>query len=245
MERIERYIAAAAQIPQSDSPDENLREMLRVLEDTDAQLICFPETSLTGPNQNTDLASYHRQIAERVSRRGVYAVYGGYVREEVEVYNRAFLVNPDGQIQHTYAKKHLWREESHTTVPGSGPNIVVETPLGKLGIIICWDIAHTSSIRELARQGAEVILCPSYWFAQSNTPYDTTQVIEGVPLSRAFESQAYFVYCDASSPQTAQRSKICSPTKVLAQAHEGEQIITAQIDRSLLPGNRRYFDCWR
>lgn len=248
MERSERYIAAAAQIPQTDSPDENLKEMLRVVKDTDALLICFPETSLTGLNQEVDLTAYHRQIAEVVLKRGIWVVYGGYEgegREGVEVYNRAFLMGPDGKIQHTYAKRHLWREESRTIVPGSGPNRVVETPLGKLGIIICWDIAHTSSIRELTRQGAEVILCPSYWFAQSDTPYDTTQVIEGLPLARAFEAQAYLVYCDAASPQTAQRSKICSPTQVLAQAHAGEQIITAQIDPSLLSGNRNYFDCWK
>lgn len=117
----------------------------------------------------------------------------------------------------------------------------METPLGKLGIIICWDIVHTGSLTELTRQGVAVILCPSFWFAQSGTPYDTTQVIEGLPLTRAFESQAYFVYCDAANPQTAQRSKICSPAQVLAQAHAGEQIITTQIDLFVLPGDRKYF----
>lgn len=107
MERSERYIAAAAQIPQSDSPDENLRKMLRVLRDTDAQLICFPETGLTGHNQHVDLRPYHHQIAEVVSERGIWVVYGGYEgegREGIEVYNRAFLMGPDGKIHYTYAK---------------------------------------------------------------------------------------------------------------------------------------------
>lgn len=228
-----------AQIPQSDFPEQNVERILRYMDlARGSDIVCFPETSLTGANKLAYLDVQKAAIARKARELGLWCVYGAYARSGDGTFNEAYVLDRDGVLRHTYRKKHLWFEGGVT--PGDS-NDVIETDFSKIGIVICWDIAFPEETRTLARNGAEIVFCPSYWFEK----YGTARVIEILPQARAFENQVYFALCDAYTDETAARSRICSPLRVLAEADIREELISAKLDLGELRGLRETFDCWK
>lgn len=231
---------AAAQISQNNNPRENLSKILTVMDKTQADIICFPETALSGKYKEP-LDDLHFIIAEKAKQRGIWCIYGAYSNRSGKVYNEVLIINRYGELVFSYQKKHLWSVEKGIT-PGSDTNMPIETEFGPIGVITCWDIAFPEETRHLSQQGARIIFCPAYWYGRQ---YRTSRLIEILPQVRAFENQLYFVFCDAYTTETAARSRICSPIKVFAEAKIGEEIITATIDMAELEKLRELFDCWK
>lgn len=87
-----------------------------------------------------------------------------------KVANRAFVIDPAGEIRARYDKMHLfdvdlptgesWRE-SATYSAGQNAVVVDGTPLGKLGLTICYDVRFPSLFARLAEAGAEAIAVPA------------------------------------------------------------------------------------
>ena len=87
-----------------------------------------------------------------------------------KVANRAFVIDPAGEIRARYDKMHLfdvdlptgesWRE-SATYSAGDGAVLVEGTPLGRLGLTICYDVRFPSLFARLAEAGADAIAVPA------------------------------------------------------------------------------------
>jgi predicted amidohydrolase len=87
-----------------------------------------------------------------------------------KVANRSFVIDREGAVRGTYDKLHLfdvdlptgesWRE-SNTYSPGAGVTLVNGTPVGKLGLTICYDLRFPSLFARLAESGADVITVPA------------------------------------------------------------------------------------
>lgn len=79
--------------------------------------------------------------------------------------NVAYFITPDGEIAGKYVKKNLWGdiERLHLTSSSEDPHPVFDTPLGKVGILICWDLAFPEAFRELIAKGAKMIIIPTFW----------------------------------------------------------------------------------
>lgn len=85
------------------------------------------------------------------------------------IWNRGFLLGPDGGIRARYSKIHLFDvqleggavyRESATVSPG-GEVVVTDTPIGRLGHTICYDLRFPGLYRQLAQAGAEVLAVPA------------------------------------------------------------------------------------
>jgi predicted amidohydrolase len=97
---------------------------------------------------------------------GSIAVLG----DDGKVANRAFVINREGNIRGRYDKIHLydvdlptgesWRESSVYS-PGQGVVLVNGTPVGKLGLTICYDLRFPGLFSRLAEADADVISVPS------------------------------------------------------------------------------------
>jgi len=83
--------------------------------------------------------------------------------------NRTFVIDARGEIQARYSKVHLFDielsatqsyKESERVQPGSTA-VVVDTPFGKLGLSICYDLRFPGLYRDLAQAGAEILLVPA------------------------------------------------------------------------------------
>ena len=87
-----------------------------------------------------------------------------------KIANRGFVIAPDGEIRARYDKMHLfdvdlptgesWRE-SATYAAGKGPVVVGGTPVGKLGLTICYDVRFPGLFERLSEAGAEAIAVPA------------------------------------------------------------------------------------
>lgn len=92
----------------------------------------------------------------------VYLVAGLNEIEGRQLFNTAVLLGPDGLIG-KYRKAHLWNLEKLWFTPGNLGFPVFETPIGRIGLLICWDIWFPEVPRILSQQGADIICSLNNW----------------------------------------------------------------------------------
>ena len=98
-------------------------------------------------------------------------VVGGFCERAGEgVYNAVAVVSDAGVIGH-YRKLHLFGGERKLFLPGDGGLPVVDTPLGRVGICVCYDLRFVEVTRILALQGAQVVAVPTAWVPGFDTEW--------------------------------------------------------------------------
>ncbi len=169
------------------------------------------------------------------------------------VYSTSLVWNNEGNIVARYDKIHLFDVqvqlkieeyvESRTICPGNEDNIVtVDSPLGKLGLSICYDLRFPELYRVLFAQGAEIMLVPSAFTAITGQAH-----WEPLLRARAIENFSYVLAPNqtgvhANGRTTYGHSMIVDPWgKILAECSEGEGIVMAEIDLNYLNDLRRRF----
>lgn len=80
----------------------------------------------------------------------------------VRLYDTAVLIGPDGLIGH-YRKTHLWNREKLVFTPGDLGFPVFDTRIGRIGLLVCWDIWFPEVARLLSVQGTDVICSVNNW----------------------------------------------------------------------------------
>jgi deaminated glutathione amidase len=170
-------------------------------------------------------------------------------------YNTSVLFGPDGEILATYRKVHLFDIdlpelsffESATCKPGEEP-VVVETPFGKLGLSICFDLRFPEHYRQLTEMGAEILLVPSAFTRATGKDH-----WEPLLRARAIENQCYLVapaqfgpHDDNGLRESWGRSMIIDPWGVvLATAPDGTGLALAEIDLDRVVQTRRHMPLLR
>jgi len=82
--------------------------------------------------------------------------------DDGRVYNSAALFDALG-LRAVYRKLHLWDREKLWFVPGSDPPPVIETRVGRIGLVICYDLEFPELSRSVALAGAQLLLVPTNW----------------------------------------------------------------------------------
>lgn len=95
-------------------------------------------------------------------RHGVIIVAGFPERDGAALYNASILCMPDGGHA-VYRKVHLWDEEALYFEPGNLGFPVVQTQLGRVGMMICYDGWFAESYRSLVLGGADLVCVPTNW----------------------------------------------------------------------------------
>ncbi|WP_249672227.1 nitrilase family protein [Pseudomonas abieticivorans] len=138
-----------------------------------ANLIVLPELATTGyAFTNREEAFAHaehvpsgptmKRFRDFAREHRVYLTVGLVERDDVMLYDTAALVGPDGFIG-KYRKAHLWNQEKLWFTPGNLGFPVFDTPIGRIGLLICWDIWFPEAPRLLALQGADIICTLNNW----------------------------------------------------------------------------------
>lgn len=86
------------------------------------------------------------------------------------LYNSAMLVGPQGQVGN-YRKIHLWNLENEIFSPGDLGYPVFDTDVGKIGILVCYDIWFPEAVRSLVLAGADLIALPTNWVPIEGAPH--------------------------------------------------------------------------
>jgi N-carbamoylputrescine amidase len=92
----------------------------------------------------------------------IHLVGGLVERSGDDLYNAAVLVGPGGVVG-TYRKTHLWGIETRLYRPGDLGLPVYDTPIGRIGMLICYDAWFPECARIEALQGVDVVCMPSNW----------------------------------------------------------------------------------
>lgn len=238
-------------------PDANLTRMekfIRKAAKKGAQLVVFPEDAVSGPlggqiaalPRAAEFLAFFQQLAVECQ---VDLVPGSWaVSDGTFAYNTAFYINKDGTVAGSYRKINLWETERATITPGHLVS-VFPTAYGMVGLIICWDLAFPPLFTEMARQGAELIIAPTYWsFTKPSHKVDDViddeiLLIDSLCTARAFENNAIVAYCNAAGELVTEgydavlsgRSQITHPhDKVLVKAEGNEEkmlFVTATLER--------------
>jgi deaminated glutathione amidase len=224
--------------------------------DTGAGLIVVPEAVTTGfapgcsPEQLWDLVSavpgpVTDEAAACAAALGVHLVWPTYERggDRGVVYNSAVLLDPRGEVAGVYRKTHLYlperREAGGWVTPGDDVT-VVDTDLGRIGTMICFDGDYPELCRIQAVRGAEVIARPSAFLRSADIWELTTR-------ARAYDNHVYVVAANAVGRDPGGNlyfgnSMIVGPTAgVLARATSQEGWVAARLDpdplRVISPGS--------
>ncbi|KEZ76499.1 carbon-nitrogen hydrolase family protein [Salinisphaera hydrothermalis] len=135
--------------------------------------------------------------------------------------------------------------ESATFMPGSNAPTVIDSPFGRIGLSICYDLRFPELYRQLAAQGAEIIVAPSAFTYTTGTAHWHILV-----RARAVENLATVIAPNqaghhASGRRTYGHSLICGPWgQVQAEARsEANEVVIADIDRTRAAQLREGFPC--
>src|SRR3989338_11508860 len=225
---------AAAQIKITKNTEDNLNKIISYIKKASAKnvdIVCFPEGSLIhNKNKNQiekiPINNYINKIKNACKENKIHCIFGTASLDKNKLYNAAFFIDDQGKIIYRYYKNNLWKSERGKAINGK-KNKVVNTKFGKVGIIICWDIAYPEYVKKLGNKGAWIIFCPSYVinYKRELESYET------LPLARSFENSCYFVYCDAYARDTVKYSYICGPSRIYKKIRGKEGMIIADLDK--------------
>ncbi len=165
---------------------ERLSAQTRIAAGRAAQVVVWPEAALS---MDPALA-YRTALGDLARETGAYLVVGYGIVEARGFRNEVVTVTPSGEIVGRYGKNHpvsflggssIWR----------GVYPTVDTPFGKMGSIICYDMDFTDTPRELALRGAKLVAVPSAdWRAIASKHY-TFAVFRALETGAAFVKSEY------------------------------------------------------
>ncbi|MDQ6817462.1 MAG: hydratase [Actinomycetota bacterium] len=136
-----------------------------------AAVVVLPELIVPGYRLEREVLAEHAEALdgptteawrELARHAGGYLVGGFCERDGERLYNTAVLFGPEGVLLH-YRKLHRFAAEKEAFTPGDLGLPVVQTPVGVLGLCICYDLRFVETARILALKGAEVICVPTAW----------------------------------------------------------------------------------
>lgn len=247
------YIAACIQLRSGTDLPANLDRVEALCEraaGAGAVLIATPEnTTFLGPSaQKVAIAEpldgrTHRRLARLAKLLRVHLLVGSVAErlDDERCYNTSLLFGPAGDLLGLYRKLHLFdveiadgpsfRESAHIAAGDS--LVVVSTPLGRVGLSICYDLRFPEMYRALVDKGAEILTVPSAFTLHTGKDH-------WHPLlrARAIECQAWVIapaqhgrHDAGGARHSYGHSLIVDPWgTVVAERGEGPGICLAEID---------------
>ena len=164
-----------------------------------ARLVVLPEGTVpayvlgTAPPEAAQLQSAGEALAALARRREVTLVYGGAKLVGGRTYNAAVAVGPDGRELGFAAKQFLWHFDRRWFAAGSTLD-PVETPVGRLGLLVCADGRIPTIAATLVERGAEALVMPTAWVTSGRDPALLENVQADLVVNvRAHENRVPFV----------------------------------------------------
>jgi predicted amidohydrolase len=237
-------IIALAQIKYFDSSNkhnlEKIKKYIRLAKKRNADLVCFPESCI---HKHAFLHFEHElinEIKKECKKNSIWCIITDDIQVGKKAYNTAILINRKGKIFGTYKKIHLYGD-SEGISPGKEIK-VFQTDFAKIGIAICWDLAHPGLFKKLKQKGAEIVFCPMYWAyelrAHNARKYEEIHrkkekvTLKSLLMTRAFENLFFVAACNPArgSADLVSYSAICSPHRILSEIKRKEGLICSEIN---------------
>ncbi len=257
------FLAAAVQLNCTSNEQANWESAQSLIERAaghGAKYVATPEnTNYLGPHdekvrraETLDGPTCTR-FADLARRLGIHLLLGSFNEksdDEKRCFNTSVFFGPDGRILATYRKIHLFDvdvpggvrfAESDTCKPGDAVT-VVDTPLARFGLSICYDLRFPELYRAMTDQGAQVIMIPAAFTLATGKDH-----WEPLMRARAIETQCYVIapaqhgdHDDAGLKASWGHAMIVDPWGIpVAVASDGPGLALAEIDLDRVERVRR------
>ncbi len=275
----EHFTAAVVQMSCSPQPSDNLERALahiRQAAHNGAQIVCLPELFCTQyfcQREDASLFDLAESIPgpasialSEVARQEKVTVIGSLFEKRAPglYHNTAIVISPLGEIIGTYRKMHipddpLYHEKFYFT-PGDLGFGAIDTPVGRVGPLICWDQWYPEAARLTALQGANILFYPTAigWHPAEKEKYGAAQHDAWLTIQRS-HAIANGVFVAAANRVGHEHgdirgnaaagpglefwggSFICGPFgEILSHAsHDKEEVLAAEINLKHLEDVRR------
>ena len=257
---------AAIQMASGPNVQANLDEaekFIKIAVQQGAELVVLPENfAIMGMTDmdNVGIAEKYgdgliqRFLSSQSSKHGIWLVAGTIPiqsNEENKVYSACLLFNDTGEVVARYNKIHLFdvtleeSDESYTesqTLMSGDEVVVAETPFGRLGLAICYDLRFPEMFRAMVDVGVDICVLPSAFTSLTGKAHWETLI-----RARAIENLSYMVAAaqggyHVNGRETHGDSMIVDPWgTVLNRLPHGTGVVISDIDINKLQKTRQLF----
>lgn len=227
--------------PVNGEMGQNIQQLERLFARVDgADLVVLPELASTGYwfssreeafllSESVEQSRYVDFLEQTAAQYGCYIVSGFLEREEQLLYNSSILVSPEG-LGGVYRKLHLFDREKDIFEPGDLGMPVYETPIGTIGMLVCYDWMFPEVWRKMTLAGAQIIAHP----CNLVLPYAQKVVPAHALINRIFVATANRVGTEHELHFTGESVIVNPKGELLARASVAdEEIVSCRIDLQL------------
>lgn len=257
---------AAIQMASGPNLSANLTEAERLISSASgagAKLIVLPENFAFAGMKEEDKVKIREQqgsgviqdfLAAQAKKQGIWLV-GGTIplqaSDDQHIRAACLVYNDQGEQVARYDKVHLFDvhvpdsnetyHESETIEPGNEAT-VIDTPYGRLGLAICYDLRFPELFRRMVDDGVELIALPSAFTAVTGAAH-----WEPLVRARAIENLSYVIASaqggyHVNGRETHGNSMIVDPWgRILDRQPSGSGFVIAEIDRDKVVNIRKNF----
>lgn len=215
-------------------------------------LVVLPELWTTGAFAYESFATEaeplegptYEAMAKAASDAGVWLHAGSIPERDPEgpLYNTSLVFSPTGEPAAAYRKIHRFGfDKGEAVLMGAGSELAtVRTPAATLGLATCYDLRFPELFRGLVDAGAEMFVVPAGWPARRREHWTL------LARARAVEDQVYVLACGTGGTHAgvdqAGHSVVVDPWgEVLAEAGDGEEVLTVDLDPARVAAVREQF----
>jgi len=259
-------VVVAIQMASGPNVNANLLEAERLIGNAvteGAELVVLPENFALMGHKETDKVdigelpgggSLQDFLSQQAKKHGVWLV-GGTIPMQSDDQSRiraaCLLYNDKGEQVARYDKIHMFdvslpdSEERYIeseTIEQGNETVVVDTPFGKLGLAICYDLRFPEMFRELLDKGMEILVIPSAFTEVTGRAH-----WEPLLRARAIENQCYVIAAaqggyHANGRETHGNSMVIDPWGIiLNRLSKASGVVKAEIDAERLQNVRKAF----
>jgi predicted amidohydrolase len=180
---------------------------MRAAAEEGARLVVLPEmwptsfvTTVTDALLDASRAS-EQAVIDLARELDLVVVGGGLEREDGHLFNRALVVE-SGTVLGSYRKIHLFspHAENRYLTAGSDP-LIVETRLGRIGVLICYDLRFPELVRHYFSRKTDLLAVPSQW------PEARSEHWRVLLKARAIENEMFVVGCNRTGVEASLKNE--------------------------------------
>ena len=238
-------------------------KMVKIAVQQQAELIVLPENfAVMGMTEKDKVAAAEKMgegpiqsfMSELAARNNVWLVAGTVPivsPDENKVFATCILYDDKGNLVEYYNKIHLFdvtleanneRYHESETIAAGDEVKVVDTPFGRLGLAVCYDLRFPEMFRSMVDQGVEICVLPAAFTALTGKAH-----WESLLRARAIENLCYIVAAGqggyhVNGRETHGDSMIVDPWgTVLNRLPHGTGVVVSELDTDMLERTRRSF----
>lgn len=153
-------------------PLDEIRTAVDAAAGSGCRLVVLPELALSGYvfRSGEELAEHAEprdgrttDLVARLSAERECVIVAGFPEAEGDLVHNSAVIADQGDVLGVYRKAHLWDQEKRYFTPGEEPPLVVDTSIGRVGVMICYDAEFPEWVRMASQAGADILAVPVNW----------------------------------------------------------------------------------